>query len=208
MGGLGEARDLRLPPAQEVENGYFWSLAFDPGVTTGWAVFRCPRDLLIRQGFVEAIRPGCGGGWNAGEFTGDEEWQTDTMLEIARAVYEQVDEESGDRWAISVEGFRVRMISMKRSFLSPVRLAAKFQRDMRQAPVLIEEPLSSDAMNIVTDGRLRDWNLYRPGSEHVRDAMRHAIMMQRRYSSEMVYRKLVLEKMMGLRMPMSDASQA
>lgn len=183
--------DLRLPPAADLEGGYFWSLAFDPGVTTGWAVFRMPRRRLLAEGFLAALRPGNGGGWNAGEFSGGEEWQTDQMVAIAREVFSGVDESAGDEWAIVVEGFVVRMISMKRSFLAPVRLAAKFRREMRKAPVLIEEPFSSDAMNIVTDGRLRDWNLYRPGSDHVRDAMRHAIMMQRRYSSESRYRELV-----------------
>ena len=182
---------LRIPPAEEIDGGYYWSLAFDPGVTTGWAVFRTPRLKLVSDGFLEALRPGQGSGWNAGEFTGDEESQVDLMVEIARTVYRSVDEEAGDEWSIIVEGFVVRMISMKRSFLSPVRLAAKFKREMRQAPVLIEEPFSSDAMNIVTDGRLRDWNLYRPGSDHVRDAMRHAIMMQRRYSSEPQFRGMV-----------------
>ena len=187
---------MRLPPAADVEGGYYWSLAFDPGVTTGWAVFRVPRMQLLSEGFLEAVR-GPGAGWNASEFTGGEEAQVDLMLEIARAVYAEVDEDSGDEWSIIVEGFVVRMISMKRSFLAPVRLAAKFRREMRMAPVLLEEPFSSDAMNIVTDGRLRHWNLYRPGSDHVRDAMRHAIMMQRRYSSEPGFRNLVARAMKG-----------
>lgn len=188
---------LRLPPAADVEGGYYWSLAFDPGVTTGWAVFRVPREKLLADGFIQAIRPGTGAGWNAGEFSGEEEGQVDLMLDIARTVFAEVDEESGDVWSVVVEGFVVRMLSMKKSFLSPVRLAAKFRREMRNAPVMLEEPFSSDAMNIVTDGRLRDWNLYRPGSDHVRDAMRHAIMMQRRYSSEPHFRAAVARAMQG-----------
>lgn len=187
---------LRLPPAAAIEGGYYWSLAFDPGVTTGWAVFRTPREVLLGEGFLTAIRVE-GAGWNAGEFSGEEEDQVDTMVEIARSVYALADEDAGDEWSIIVEGFVVRMLSMKKSFLSPVRLAAKFKRDLRNAPVLIEEPFSSDAMNVVTDGRLRDWNLYRTGSDHVRDAMRHAIMMQRRYSSDVVFRAAVRRKMAG-----------
>lgn len=191
----GGGRSLRLPPATEIPGGYFWALAYDPGVTTGWAVFRVPRERLLARGFIEAIRPDAGGAWNAGEFTGSEDYAVDTMLDIARLVYGEVDEDSGDEWAILVEDFVVRMIKMDRSFLSPVRIESMFRREMRGAPVLVERRFSSDAMNIVTDGRLRDWNLYRPGSDHARDAMRHAVLMCRRYSSEAVYREAVRRKM-------------
>lgn len=191
----GGGRDLRLPPAAEVEGGYLWSLAFDPGVTTGWCVYRLPKLLLLEGGFLEAIRPGNGGGWNAGEFTGGDDYAVDTMLDIARMVYAEVDEEAGDEWVILVEDFIVRMISMDRSFLSPVRIGAAFRREMRRAPVLVDFRTSSDAMNVVTDGRLRDWNLYRPGSVHARDAQRHSILTARRYSSEPHFRELVRRKM-------------
>lgn len=191
MSEAAAARDLRLPPAQEVEGGYLWSLAFDPGVTTGWCVYRVPRRRLVAEGFLAAMVPGRGGGWNMGEFTGGDDWSVDTMLDVTRAVYAEVDEEAGDEWVILVEDFVVRMIKMDRAFLSPVRLSAAYRRDMRRAPVHIEQRLSSDAMNIVTDGRLRDWNMYRAGSVHARDAQRHAIMMCRRYSSEPHFRELV-----------------
>lgn len=184
-------RDLKLPPAADIQGGYLWSLAFDPGVTTGWCVYRVPRQRLLTEGFLEAMRPGHGGGWNAGEFTGGDDWSVDMMLDVTRAVYAEVDEDAEDEWVILVEDFVVRMIDMKRSFLSPVRLSAGYRRDMRAAPVHIEERLSSDAMNVVTDGRLRDWGMYRPGSVHARDAQRHAIMMCRRYSSEPHFRELV-----------------
>jgi hypothetical protein len=187
----GGGRALRLPPAVEIPGGYFWSLAFDPGITTGWCVFRVPKERLLKRGFIEAMRPEAGGAWNAGEFTGGDDYSVDTMLEIARLVYAEVDEESGDEWCILVEDFVVRMVQMDRSFLSPVRLAAMFRREMRFAPVLVDMRTSSDAMNIVTDGRLRDWNLYRPGSNHARDAQRHAILTCRRYSSEPAFRDLI-----------------
>ena len=190
-------RELRLPPAVQVDGGYFWALAFDPGVTTGWCVHRIPREKLVRDGFIECMRPGGGGAWNSGQFSGGDHYSVDAMLEFSRLVYAEVDEEAGDEWAILVEDFVVRMISMKRSFLSPVRLAAGFRREMRNAPVLIDMQFSSDAMNIVSDGRLRDWNLYRPGMEHARDAQRHSIMMCRRYSSEPEFRKLVRRAMWG-----------
>lgn len=193
----GGGRELRLPPAAEVQGGYLWSLAFDPGVTTGWALFRVPKLRLLERGFIESIRPDAGGGWNAGEFTGGDDYAVDTMLDIARLVYAEVDEEAGDEWVILVEDFVVRMVQMDRSFLSPVRIAAAFRREMRRAPVLVDMRTSSDAMNVVTDGRLRDWNLYRPGSVHARDAQRHAILTCRRYSSEPHFRDLVQRKMRG-----------
>ena len=191
-------RDLRLPPAHDIPGGYFWSLAFDPGVTTGWCVVRVPRLKLVREGFLEAMRPtehGGGGCWNAGEFTGGDDWAVDTMLDITRAVYQDVDESAGDQWMILVEDFVVRRVQMDRAFLSPVRLGAMYRRDMRNAPVLVDFRMSSDAMNVVTDGRLRDWNMYRAGSVHARDAQRHAIMSCRRYSSEPALRELVAKKM-------------
>ena len=190
-----EVKDLRLPPAAEVVGGYFWSLAFDPGVSTGWCVYRVPRLKLLSDGFLACMRGGGGGAWNSGEFTGDDEWSVNAMLAITRAVYAEVDEEAGDEWAVLVEDFIVRMIDMKRSFLSPVRLSAAYRWEMRRAPVFIDQKLSSDAMNIVTDGRLRDWNMYRPGSVHARDAQRHAIMMCRRYSSEPAFREVIRAKM-------------
>lgn len=189
---------LHLPPVPEVEGGFLWVLAFDPGVTTGWAVFRVPRIRLLEKGFLEAIRPGCGGAWNAGDFVLDtEDDMVDRMLEIARCVYEEVDVHSGDEWSILVEDFRVRMVDFRASFLSPVRLGAMFRRDMRRGAVLVEFRTSSDALAVVTDGRLRDWNLWRPGSVHARDAMRHAILTCRRYSSEPILRKMVRRKMAG-----------
>jgi hypothetical protein len=187
---------LKLPPALSVPGGYFWSLAFDPGVTTGWCVYRVPRVALVEDGFLQAMK--AGGAFTSGEFRGGEDWMVDRMLAISRAVYSEVDEEAGDQWAILVEDFVVRMVKMERSFLSPVRLGHMFRRDMRNAPVLVDFRLSSDAMNIVTDGRLRHWNMYRPGSVHARDAQRHAIMTCRRYSSEPHLRTLVRARMADL----------
>lgn len=191
----GGGRDLRLPPAAEVEGGYLWSLAFDPGVSTGWCVHRLPKERLLAEGFLQAIRPGNGGAWNAGEFTGGDNYAVDTMLDISRLVYEEVDEEAGDEWVILVEDFILRRLQMDRALLSPVRIGAMFAREMRHAPVLVDFRTSSDAMNVVTDGRLRDWNLYRPGSNHARDAQRHSILTARRYSSEPHFRALIREKM-------------
>lgn len=190
---VAEEFTLRLPAGRQVPGGYFWALAFDPGVTTGWAVFRVPRVALSSDGFLAAMRQG--GCWALGEFRGDTDWSVDRMLAISRAVYQQVDEEDGDTWAILVEDFVVRMIDMSRAFLSPVRIGECFRREMRNAPVLVDFQFSSDAMKIVTDGRLRDWNLYRPGSTHARDATRHAIMLCRRYSSEANLRTAVRRKM-------------
>lgn len=191
----GGGRDLRLPPASEVQGGYLWSLAFDPGVSTGWCVHRLPKELLMREGFIQAIRPGNGGAWNAGEFTGNDDYAVDVMLDVSRLVYAEVDEEAGDEWVILVEDFILRRLQMDRALLAPVRIGAMFRREMRNAPVLVDFRTSSDAMNIVTDGRLRDWNLYRPGSIHARDAQRHSILTARRYSSEPHFRRLVRERM-------------
>ncbi len=171
-------------------------LGFDPGVTTGWAVARVPREALITQGFSEAVwRPGFG--LASGQIGGlNENDACDVMVGVTRTAYSFGDY-SMDRFAIAMEDFILQRLEKDRSLLSPVRMFAKYEYAMAKltgASSLVLpyfKQSANDAKHTITDERLARWNLLKPGQIHARDATRHAIMLARRYSSQMHVRSKV-----------------
>ncbi len=190
---------IDLPDPPDIVGGYLWVVGFDPGVTTGWAVFRLPMARLRVHGFVESVRPEHGSGWAAGEFggggldgDGSEFATVGAMLGLVRETYELVDEEYGDQVMVVTEDFILRRLGMDRSLLSPVRLNAVLEWEFRKRGAMrLWKQAASDAKTTVTDGRLLRWGLYLPGSPHRRDAMRHAILLARKWSTDATFRQLV-----------------
>jgi hypothetical protein len=161
----------------------------DPGVTTGWAIVRVPIKQLLELGQVGAVSHMT---VNTGQYRCDTTSErVDRALDIARACYTEVAEED-DVMVVGHEGFRLRMLSMDPELLEPVRWLAVW--DDRFAPPRDEFPLPVERqdpseMNTIGDDRLRLWGLWQPGREHGRDALRHALVYCRRFSSTLSVRR-------------------
>lgn len=185
--------------------------SFDPGEDTGWAWHCASKDSLLQKGTKETLREmrpdveleslppdvaaldlGMEHGWIGKGMGHSEDDQVDRMVDLARrcsAAY-QVDFSKGDSFAIVTEDFILRESTMDRNLLAPVRLNAKLERDLRGIGMRFWLQSPSDAKNVVTDARLRLWNVYDAHSgKHARDAQRHGILFMRRWSSQMMLRK-------------------
>lgn len=134
-------------------------LAFDPGGTTGWAVFQVHPDAFSGDPDIlmfENIE-----WWTAGQFTGPLMEQVDSAVELA---------ESWPGARLVMEGFKLRQMAVD---LAPVEVSFAIRRDLR--PRYFVTQTSSMAMNTVTDERQKEWGLWIPGKEHARDAVKHAV---------------------------------
>lgn len=186
--------------------------AFDPGETTGWSWHCAAKESLLRKGTAASLREmrpdvelktldasvrDLDLGMERGQFgKGDglsEDGQVDRMMELIRGAWGAYDVEEGlDTFAVVAEDFILRMLSMDRNLLTPVRLNAKLERDMRGVGFRLHLQSPSDAKQAVTDARLKLWNVYDRGSGvHARDAQRHGILFLRRWSSQPGLRKVV-----------------
>lgn len=186
-------------------------VAFDPGEKTGWCVMRVQLDALLAGGLrgVALAHPDPDVfSWNAGYFQGPEPWQAELMLALVRGCWSFGDGEfemgsDSDLFIVVIEQFKLRMISMDDNLLSPVRIPAAFGAlnwRVGAWPVLWS-PIP-DAMKVMTDERLRSFNLWsgvagRDG-EHQRDATRHAALWVRKCAEEKWLRVLE-EKMSWMR---------
>lgn len=167
-------------------------VAFDPGVTTGWAALRLDLGVLTREGF-SALALRSGGGrdpellaWDTGVLRGGDGAVADQMLGLVRGVWEEGEFDAGegsDVMGIAQEGFILRMLNSDPDLLSPVRINAIFDYVCRGVPVPRRKQQPSDAKRVVTDQRLHAMNLWRPGwTEHEKDALRHAVLLARSLS--------------------------
>jgi hypothetical protein len=165
-------------------------MAYDPGETTGWSVWRAPVATLVQQGTRRTLARSK---WGLGQIRaseaalrageGDSD-MVDKMLEVGRWAYEEFTHED-DVFVFVYEGFKLRMMSMEDNLLAPVRINAIWKDRMRASgariPIFQQQP--GEAKRVVTDARLKEWSVYKPGMEHARDAERHAILFLRRAAS-------------------------
>lgn len=153
----------------------FYVLAFDPGGTTGWAVFGVWPEAMSdpAQKLLDSVAF-----WSAGQFTGDEDDQVDHMIALVEAWPEEGD--------IVVEDFILRQFTMARDLLAPVRVTAAFKYALRPRTFTRQQP--SLAMRSVTDERLKAWGFWTPlkGQEHARDAVKHAVTRLRLLKDQFV----------------------
>ena len=134
------------------------------------------RGLMGREGLA----------WVAGSFASSENAMADLMLAVLRGVWLDgiFDQGPGsDVMVCGVERFVLQMFSMDPDLLAPERINAKFayaaERTGLTVPVFWQS--AADSMETVPDGRLREWNLWRPGEDHPRDALRQAVLLARRF---------------------------
>lgn len=125
--------------------------------------------------------------FEVGEFNGEEDDQTDALLELV------------DAWPVSApivgEKFTLRTFRSDDALLSPVRIYSKVEYGLRRRGIPARNPRSVKrkvvpqspalALGSITDARLRAWNGGRlfnatRGTPHGRDATRHALTFLRR----------------------------
>lgn len=156
-------------------------VSWDPGETTGWAIHRVSAKLLLEEGQVGSVSRMK---WNSGQFNeGSTSRNVDRFLDVARVAFQEVAREE-DVFALVGESFTLRMLSMDPSLLEPVRFNAVVSDRLRGKDMFIDWQTPSDALKTITDQRLMLWGLYRPGSEHARDAQRHGLLFLRRFYSD------------------------
>lgn len=151
-------------------------IAIDPGHTTGWVRLTVPRDSIFGE------EPGAILEWDYGEVSGDENIQVRDLIRITRET-RGLDYPECPLWV--VEDFDVEEETRTTDaevLLSPVRIAAKLE--LARAMGLVDQTVlslqSRGMAKRITDERLERLGLYTEGSDHIRDATRHGIMMLRR----------------------------
>ena len=183
--GAGLVVSPRWAPVGDPARQRLYCVGYDPGDTTGWGVLRLDFAKLLELGFAGlALRGGPDAlAWDCGEFRASENHMADQMVGLLRGVWmdgEFGEGEDSDVLAVSVEDFILQMLSSDRSLLSPVRVTAAFNYARRAVPVPVTRFSASDAKKVVTDERLRAFNLFPPGSKHERDALRQAVLVARK----------------------------
>lgn len=202
------------------EDGRLVVVAFDPGVSTGWSTWCIDRVTLLDDSEVSIGRRLRTAKWEAGEFSrravaqrlkenptdavaaealggGVEAWDSytaDLMVGMCRATWErhEVDPEL-DVFVVVQEDFILQTRDAARHTLAPVRVNAAFDYALRPKPEVGLHKvkfLASEAKTTVTDARLKRWDLYVPGPDHVRDAMRHGILFMRKWVGDSLFRRL------------------
>jgi hypothetical protein len=158
-----EQASLVWSAGEEEEAGY-QVIAFDPGGTTGWALFQVHPEAMMGDPSI-AVLPNIEW-WTAGEFTGNLDDQCDEAVELiaswphARLVSEQ---------------FILRQMNAD---LAPVEMNAKMRWAFRPRYFTLQQPAL--AMSTVTDDRQKSWGFWLPGKPHARDGIKHAITFLKR----------------------------
>jgi len=194
---------MRLPRSDH--SGRLLVVAFDPGVTSGWSWHCASKEGLLTLGAVTSLRDmrkdvpiiemshfgrEMDLGYEIGQIeAGAGEFAEDSVVDqmmflIRKAVVAYSFDGTIDSLAVVTEDFILRNDSRDRSLLAPVRLNAKLERELRGAGLAMFLQSPSDAKNVVTDARLKHWNVYEAGMQHGRDAQRHGILFLRRWAGQ------------------------
>lgn len=155
-------------------------ISYDPGGTSGWAVFSVHPDALVYPD-VKVFHNFTHQAW--GEFTGSEFEQVDAMVELALA------------WpgaALVTEAFVMYDRSMGRkdeNLWSLVRLNTALRYGLYREEKGIrpmQKQTASLAKTTVTDERLKSWGFWEQttGRPHARDAIRHNVTFLRRLKAQ------------------------
>lgn len=141
---------------------------FDPGGTTGWCVMCVDGDAFLKPGLNLERRIVHSA---AGEITGTLESQLDEIIDLV------------DLWdfaAVGTEDFVLRKYSAGRELLIPVEVNAVLRYWCKTVRRELHVQSPSLAKSTMTDERLRAAKLWTIGSDHARDATRHAMTFMRR----------------------------
>lgn len=175
--------------------------AVDPGEVTGWAYCCVAWKELEQKGITDSLA--AARRHKSGYMLGDTRFATgqvdigpwsrdDTEAQgIARLFCVLVAYDEMVRRAsagavngitdVVIEDFLVRERTMDKSLVSPVRVTSGLVQELFNwgGRVTLDYQQPSDAKSVVTDARLKKWNLYVDG-KHARDAVRHLVLYLRR----------------------------
>lgn len=165
--------------------------AFDPGIRTGWAWYDVDRIDMCSLGTRVGLK-GADREFGTFDTSRGERFHVDQMVAVTRGcwAWAKVDPER-DTFVVTIEDFILQMMSSDRELLAPVRLTARYLDRMETSGLAIwNKTTASEAKRTVTDERLKIWNQYVPSSgDHARDAQRHAILVLRKYASDLGFRQ-------------------
>lgn len=156
----------------------------DPGVTTGWCVLRVDIEKLIALGQVGVRRWLW---WKVGAFRHETtSASVDSFMALGRAAWERAGEE--DVVVMGYEGFSLEMQSRDVALLEPVRFEAVLKDRLRGTGVTAERQMPGER-HVITDARLRLWDMWVPGLDHPREALKHGLVFLRRFAGQEMLRK-------------------
>jgi hypothetical protein len=164
-------------------------IGIDPGGVTGYCILWVPRECIYdprrHQPEVLEVR--------TGELGGDETKQADEIAGLARST-QGLDYKVGPAMVIEDWDQDPRFKSTDPEALSPVRIGAmlryiSFKGKMHDTRVLFQK--RGLAKETFTDERLHAARMYAKGSDHIRDATRHALTALRRARADKEFRQLM-----------------
>jgi hypothetical protein len=153
-------------------------MGIDPGGTTGWACLQVPRLAIFGDeppGITE---------WDYGELTGPEPKQAINIAELART-FQGLEYKTGPAILSEQWDQDPTFKSTDPEALSPARINAmlqllQYQGKLNDATLTFQSRSLAKGSKATTDERLKKLGMYVPGSAHIRDATRHALIGLRR----------------------------
>jgi hypothetical protein len=151
-------------------------IGLDPGGTTGYCRLTVPRESIFGR------EPGDIWERDYGEFQGSEVEQASDIATWVREV-QSLDYPNGPAIVTEAWDQDPTFKSTDPEALSPARINAmlellRYQKKLADATLTYQS--RTMAKKTATDERLKVWGMYVAGSEHVKDAHRHAITALRR----------------------------
>jgi hypothetical protein len=174
----------------ELRHGRLVVCSFDPGIRTGWAWYDFDRYEMCTEGTRIGLK-GAEATWGQFDSSRGERYAVDQMVDVTRKCWEWADvSEEDDTFVVTIEDFILQNPSMDRELLAPVRMTARYLDRMETSGLRIwTRHGANEAKSTVTDQRLKLWNQYDSASgTHARDAQRHAILVARKYASDLGFR--------------------
>jgi hypothetical protein len=154
----------------------------DGGTHSGWGIVWFDPDVLFDNDKKPSRAPVA---WWAGMVVGPEVNHIDYIMAKLR-----MPGIGGEGMCVGAEDFVVGEIRRERTFLSSPRTAAMLEwalhRGQREADGVFRrrtmppKQAAVDAMHTINDSRLKLWDMYLPGADHPRDAIRHCLLWIRR----------------------------
>lgn len=165
---------------QPAEEKCLTVIGVDPGETTGIAVIRIPLDTMYGDAKGRIVTH-----WTT-ELSGPETAQAQTFCRIAKRYI----------WpAVALEDFSLRTKVTSREVLASPRVASKIhfciETGMAGEVTGLEWQMPAMAFETMPDDRLRKAGLWTTGSDHIRDASRHAMTLIRRAKADEKLRRRI-----------------
>ena len=155
-------------------------VGIDPGGTTGWCILTIPTKSIFGNESGAILN------WETGEWFGDENKQTDAICEFART-RQSLAYKVGPALVVEKWDHDPSFNNTDEEPYSPLRIGAKLgyaQHLGKIGDATLSWQGRTQAKSTATDARLREWGLYTRGSDHERDATRHAITALRRAKTD------------------------